>query len=220
MRRRRSARQARERWALGPTRWLAGLTDSQTAWAARYPRIDRIIDLLELGPGKRYLDIGCGTGGFADMLATRAGMDDFPVCAGLAPEPGTGLIAWPEQLPFADNAFDCVTSFHFLRRFDDDVYRAFAEELSRVLAPGGVAILADYAPVGGEWLNRLHRGLLRFDTAAPDLRGWGRISLLLTHCGFGAVNLVTLGPGILPPIPRVAIVLRHVPEPAAVPSYQ
>jgi SAM-dependent methyltransferase len=213
MRRRRSVRQARERWAFGKTMPLARMLDSQAAWAARYPRVERIIDVLQLGRGRRYLDIGCGTGSFAELLGARAGLDSDPVVADLAATDGADLIAWPEQLPFGDRSFDCITSFHYVHRFDDDVFRAFASEISRVLAPGGTAILVDYAPVRLDVMNRVHERLLRFDAAVVDLRGWGRLSLALTHCGFGAVDLVSLGPGFLPPIPRVAVVLRHVPEP-------
>lgn len=213
MRRRRSARQARERWVWGKTAPLARMLDSQASWAARYPKVERIIELLQLAPGKRYLDIGAGTGEFAHLLAARAGMEEPPVCADLSA--GTGpvdLLAWPEQLPFADNSFDCITTFHYLHRFDDDVFRAFALELSRVLAPGGVAIVADYAPMKAGWLNSAHQRLLGFDAAMVDLRGWGRLSLLFTGCGFGAIDLVPLGPAMVPPIPRVAVVLRHIPN--------
>ncbi len=212
MRRRRSARQARERWTSGRTAPLARVLDSQAAWAARYPNVERINSLLQLGPGKRYLDLGCGTAELARLLGARAGLDTRPVLADLAPgSEGLDLLAWPENLPFADNAFDSITCFHFLRRFDDDVFRAFAGELSRVLAPGGAAIIADYAPVRSEKLTALHERMLKFDAAQVDLRGWGRMSLLFTHCGFGAIDLVTLGPGFLPPIPRVAVILRHIP---------
>lgn len=197
---------------LGATAPAARVLDSQSAWAARYPRVERIIDVLQLAPGKRYLDLGCSTGEFAELLAARAGLETPPVMADLVSHAGADLAAWPEQLPFADNAFDCISSFHYIHRFDDDVFRAFVSEVSRVLAPGGAALLVDYAPVRLDALNRLHERMLRFDASAVDLRGWGRLSLLLTNCGFGAVDLVSLGPGFLPPVPRVAVVLRHVPD--------
>lgn len=213
MRRRRSARQARERWMAGKTAPLARALASQTWMAASLPRVARIIDLLELGPGKRYLDIGCGTAAYAHLLADRAGCEEPPVCLDLAAGLGpVDAIAWPEQLPLPGNSYDAITCFNFLHRFDDDVVHAFAEELSRVLAPGGAGLIVDYAPSKSPRLDRLHARLAGFDTAMVDLRGWGRMAALLTECEFGAIDLVNLGPPILPPAPRLAVLVRHYPE--------
>ncbi len=162
--------------------------------AAQYPQVERIVDLLELGPGKRYLDFGPGTAGFAHLLAQGAGLEEPPVCVDITSGPGpVDAMAWPEQWPFPDNSFDCITAFHLLRRFDDDVAHAFGQEFSRVLAPGGSGLIVEFAPVRSERLNRLHTKLTGFDCAAVDLRGWGRMAALLTECEFGAIDLVSLG---------------------------
>lgn len=183
--------------------------------AAITPRVKRVISLLELAPGKRYLDIGCGTAAFAHLVASRAGLDDPPVTADLAAGPGpVELLAWPEKLPFRNDSFDCITSFYFLRRFDDDVTHAFAEELCRVLAPGGSALVMEVAPVQSEWMNRLHSKLLKAGCAQVDLRGWGRLSALFTEVGFDAIDLVNVGPFVFPPIPRVGVLLRRAPAAA------
>ena len=214
MRRRRAVREARERWVYGRFGPLARATNSQTGMAAITPRVKRVISLLELAPGRRYLDIGCGTAAFAHLVASRAGMDEPPVTADLAPGPGpVELLAWPEKLPFADASFDCITSLYFLRRFDDDVTHAFAQELRRVLAPGGAALVMEVAPVKSEWLNRFHTKLLGTGCSTVDLRGWGRLSALFTEVGFDAIDLVNVGPFLLPPIPRVGVLLRRVPTP-------
>ncbi|MCA9823644.1 MAG: methyltransferase domain-containing protein, partial [Dehalococcoidia bacterium] len=90
--------------------------------AAITPRADRVIDLINLRDGGRYLNIGCGTSAFAHLLAARAGHTEVPVCMDLVGEPGpVDLVAWPEKLPFPDNSFDHITSLYFIRRFDDDV---------------------------------------------------------------------------------------------------
>lgn len=213
MRRRRTARQARERWVWGNMAPLAGVLNSQAAMAAQYPQVERIVDLLGLEPGKRYLDFGPGTAGFAHLLAQGAGLEEAPVCMDITPGPGpVDIFGWPEKLPFADDSFDCITSFHLLRRFDDDVSHAFGQELSRILAPGGAGLIVEYAPVRSARLNRLHERLLGYDCAAVDLRGWGRMAALLTECEFGAIDLVNLGTPILPPIPRLAVLVRHFPE--------
>lgn len=212
MRRRRAVREARERWVYGETAPLARAINSQAGMAAITPRVQRVISLLELSPGRRYLDIGCGTAAFAHLVAARAGLDEPPVTADLALGPGpVELLAWPEKLPFADESFDCITSFYFLRRFDDDVTHAFAQELVRILAPGGSALVLEIAPVKSQWLNRLHTKLLGGGCAQVDLRGWGRLSALFTEVGFDAIDLVNVGPFVFPPIPRVGVLLRRVP---------
>ena len=205
IRRRREAIRAR-RHRLARGRGLpARLLDSQAARTALFPRPDRITELLALDRAERWLDVSFGGGAFADLLAARAGANP-PVRLDAAA--GGDLIAWPERLPFRDAAFDAVTALHVLRALDDDAVRALALETARVLAPGGAALLVEFAPVRWPPLEALHRLLLG---APADLRGWGRLAALLTECGFDAIDLVELGPHALPPIPRVSVLARKRP---------
>lgn len=213
IRRRRSAIRSREAWVHGRFGPLARLTASQSGMAAITPRADRVISLVELGPGRRYLDVGCGTAAFAHLLAARAGLDQPPVTLDIAPGPGpVDAIAWPEQLPFRDESFDAITSLYFMRRFDDDVVHAFAREVRRVLAPGGSALVLEVAPVRNAMLNAAHQRVLSGGCAEVDLRGWGRLSALFTEAGFDAINLVNAGPFLVPPIPRVGVLARMAPR--------
>ena len=217
MRRRRAAITSREQWVTGPSAYAARALNSQAFMALATPRVQRVIDLLDLCPGRRYLDLGCGTAAFADLIANRAGLTEPPVTLDLTAASGQALdlTGWPERLPFRDESFDCISSFYFLRRFDDDVCRAFANEVGRVLAPGGVALVLEFAPVRNSRLNRLHERLLSFGCAEIDLRGWGRLAALYTEAGFDGIDLVNLGPFLIPPIPRVGVLLRKAgtPEP-------
>lgn len=198
---------ARREWA--GTRW-ARILNSQAGMAAITPRAARVIDLLDLTPGRRYLDIGCGTAAFANLLAARAGLEAPPVTFDLAGGGGgIDALAWPEHLPVADASFDCITSFYYIRRFDDDVVHGFGGELARVLAPGGAALVLEVAPVKNAWLERMHRHLLSPGCAEVDLRGWGRLAALFTESGFDAIDLVNVGPFLLPPIPRVGVLMRR-----------
>jgi SAM-dependent methyltransferase len=210
MRRRRKAIEARQEWVFGPTAALARAINSQTGMALITPRARRIIDLIGLGPGKRYLDVGCGTAAYAHLLAARAGADDPPVTVDLVAGPGpVEVIGWPEQLPFRDESFDCITSLYYLRRFDDDVTHAFAGEIARLLAPGGSALVMEVAPVRNGLLNRLHARLLGVGCGEVDLRGWGRLAAQFTEAGFDAIDLVNVGPFLVPPIPRVGVLARR-----------
>lgn len=207
IRRRRNAVATRRAWAEGRA---ARILDSQAMLAATTPRIQRIIDLVELAPGRRYVDIGCGTGAYAHLIAQRAGLAEPPITLDLAPGPGpVDAIAWPENLPLADASVDALTCFYFVRRFDDDVVHGFGGELARVLAPGGSALLLEVAPVKNDRLNRLHAKLLSGGVPQVDLRGWGRMAALFTECGFDAIDLVNVGPFVLPPVPRLGVLLRR-----------
>ena len=69
--------------------------------------------------------------------------------------------------------------------------------------------MVEVAPVRNPILNRLHKNLLSGGCAEVDLRGWGRLAALFTECGFDAIDLVNIGPFILPPIPRIAVLARR-----------
>ena len=211
MRRRRGTRYARERWRSGWTRPLARAVNSQAAMAALNPRADRIAELLQLGPGKRHLDVGCGRAPFANLLAERAGADWSPVAVDLTHGASVEVEGWPERLPFRDASFDAISALHIIRRFDDDMVHAFGVELGRLLAPGGRAIITEFAPVRFGLLDKAHHWITSGGCNEVDLRGWGRLAAQLTECGFDAVELVDLGPYFLPPIPRVSVLVRRAP---------
>lgn len=213
IRRRRSTREARDRWVHGRSAPVARLIASQPVQAMITPRAARIADLIQLAPGKRYLDIGCGTAGYAHLLANRAGLTEPPITMDLTSGPfPVDLIAAPEHLPFANASFDCITSLYYIHRFDDDAVHAFAQEIRRILAPGGAALVMDIAPVYNEPLNRLHTWLMGAGCVTADLRGWGRLAALFTEAGYDAIDLVNVGPFILPPVPRIGVLLRLANE--------
>jgi ubiquinone/menaquinone biosynthesis C-methylase UbiE len=103
--------------------------------------------------GKRVLDVGSGNGYVLSRYAAEGaqvdGVDITPkaieLCqnrflhAGLR---GTFQVARAEELPFADNTFDCVCSMGVLHHVTD-TERAVAE-IQRVLKPGGRLIVMFY----------------------------------------------------------------------------
>ncbi len=138
---------------------VEGLTESYTRW--RSSRLGQITDGLEqqllvelLGPvsGKTLLDIGCGDGALAAVLARQGahvtGLDADPVMlaaarqrAGRESTPFQLIEGRSEALPFDDDAFDitlAVTSLCFVR----DAGCAVAE-MARALKPGGRLVIGD-----------------------------------------------------------------------------
>ena len=153
-----------------------GLTGSYTRW--RSSRLGAITDRLEqalllelFGPltGKMLLDVGCGDGALAAVLARRGahvtGLDSDPLMVAAARQraereaiPLTIVEGKGEALPFHPEMFDltlAVTSLCFIR----DATQPIAE-MARVLKPGGRLVIGDL----GRWslwsLRRRVRGWL------------------------------------------------------------
>jgi SAM-dependent methyltransferase len=110
-----------------------------------------------VGSGDKVLDVACGTGNAtipaAKTGAEVTGLDLSPVLLeqgrGLAEKAGVE-IEWvegdAEQLPFGDGDFDAVLSV-FGSMFAPDHRRA-AEEIARVMKPGGRMAVGSWTPEG------------------------------------------------------------------------
>ena len=104
-----------------------------------------LCDAARVRPGRRALDVACGTGALTVAVAARVrpggtalGLDASPEMLAVArrkhPDIGWHL-GRAETLPFADASFDAVVSQFGLMFFDDRV--AALREMQRVLRPGG-----------------------------------------------------------------------------------
>jgi ubiquinone/menaquinone biosynthesis C-methylase UbiE len=133
-------------------------------------------------PGEAVLDVGCGTGSLAAMLAEReprarvAGVDaDAEMLARARAKSAT--IDWrearAEQLPFAGESFDLVVSSLFFHHLPPAGKRAVAAEIRRVLRPGGRLAVADWGSPGDPLMWAASRSIRLFDGAstADSLRG-------------------------------------------------
>jgi ubiquinone/menaquinone biosynthesis C-methylase UbiE len=115
--------------------------------------------------GDRVLDVGCGPGYFARMLAEAVGEEGSVVGIDAAPEmtdyasrkarrlsncrfqPGTA-----ESLDFPDVVFDVVVSSLVMHHLPEEGRLQAASEMQRVLRPGGRLLLADFQiPERGVW---------------------------------------------------------------------
>ncbi|MDQ2983506.1 MAG: methyltransferase domain-containing protein [Actinomycetota bacterium] len=108
--------------------------------------------------GRRVVDVGCGTGLFAEALAreaTVAGVDPEPAMLEVAAGRGLQLHeAGAERLPFPDGSFERAVMRLVVHLVDRP--RAFAEA-RRVLVEAGVLVVATFDPSHFDdfWLNRL-----------------------------------------------------------------
>jgi SAM-dependent methyltransferase len=106
--------------------------------------------------GRRVLDVGCGTGRLAAALTERGakvwGVDSSSEMLAQAREAvdrNVGLkLGTAETLPFRDGWFDRAVMRLVVHLVDRS--RALPE-LARVLAPGGRALIATFAPAHFEW---------------------------------------------------------------------
>jgi ubiquinone/menaquinone biosynthesis C-methylase UbiE len=106
---------------------------------------EKFLDWLALPTGLAWLDIGCGTGAFTQVIARRlapktlAGADPAPAQIEHARRqvPQAEFhVAGADSLPFASGTFDVVASALVIN-FIPDRAKALSE-MKRVLQPGGV----------------------------------------------------------------------------------
>ena len=115
----------------------------------------RIVGTL-LGPipGRRFVDVACGTGRWTAYLQQRGGLAfGADCCAEMLNEarskaglPGTLVLADAASLPFRSGAADvCICSF--AAGYLPELNRVFAE-LARVTKKGGTVLVSDLHPEG------------------------------------------------------------------------
>ena len=128
-------------------RWATA--EGRVDWMAPDPAVVACAERLREGGARTALDLGCGVGRHALMLAETglavSALDE--AAEGLAvlreAAEGRGLTIEVTQgpmtaLPYADAAFDYVLALNVIYHGDRDVVRATIAEIRRVLRPGGI----------------------------------------------------------------------------------
>ena len=127
----------------------------------RWSRVvgDVFLEWLDVPPGLRWLDVGCGNGAFTEVLIAHCAPDEV-----IAIDPSDGQLAYArarqgtkmaqfrvgeaQSLPFADNSFDAAAMALVINFLSDPVKAA--AEMARVVRPDGwVATYMWDVPGGG-----------------------------------------------------------------------
>jgi SAM-dependent methyltransferase len=138
-------------WSESAAAWIATMGESGDL--GRRFILDPAFRRRLTGAGfRRALDVGCGEGRMCRLLA-ELGVQAIGIdpTAALLDEArrrdpaGDYRIASAEALPFADGDFDLVISC--LTMIDIPDFRAAIGQMARVLAPGGVLLVANLTPL-------------------------------------------------------------------------
>lgn len=128
----------------------------------------RMIDLLELSPSSKVLEVSAGTGKDSELIAKRLGkegglwiLDISPDMIAFnqermkdAPIPVEHIIASACALPFEDNSFDALYCFAGVGHFPD--LQEGLKEMARVVKPGGKVVFSEKNVP--EWLRETEYG--------------------------------------------------------------
>jgi ubiquinone/menaquinone biosynthesis C-methylase UbiE len=179
-------------------------TDHFDSVAARYDRLRAPLDVTPVHellaregglPGKRVLDIGCGTGAHALIFVERFGcsVSGVDASAGMVAQaraklPGgevrQGLA---EELPFGDRSFDAALMMLVVHHLDRP--HAFGEA-ARVLVPGGRLLITTSNPDAFSqfWLAPLFPSYV--ETEQARFPSFDALDADLRAAGFGSVRRI------------------------------
>lgn len=166
------------------------------------PRAYRsLIDQAELADGLSVLEVGCGTGNVITQVprwhsgVKAVGCDPDPRALDRARKKARGLSGitfdrgYVQQLPYGDGEFDRVLSSMMWHHLEEDVKARAADEIFRVLRPGGSLHLVDIGGDMGADDGLLARRMRKSPHAAGNLGD--AIPRRLRDAGFDCTHVAT-----------------------------
>lgn len=202
------------------------------------PFAEEVLAYAKPRPGERILDLACGTGIVARLIAqqlcgdaTVVGLDLNPamieVAKAKADHEGV-TVAWrvgsAQELPFPDASFDLVLIQQGLQFFPDRV--GAMREVSRVLAPGGRVVTATWTDLARHPFNQatseaVERHLGTAALATPFALGSRtELEAVFTAAGFDSVEITVVQRVVRFPSPERYIETSITGAAAALPALQ
>lgn len=198
---------------------LRALTTSIGAFLVNTP-LFLLPAAINLQAKHRILEVGCAQGAALRFLRGRFAFTHTPTGLDASREALRGgrhkkrdspmplIAATASRLPFAPQSFDLVLAAHTVRHLSDEGLFRFLYETERVLRPGGLVALWEFAPTASRRLNRLNARLLDALGGAGTLRGFGRLAYFASEAGYVVIERPTLRPFLFPPIPRTGLLAK------------
>jgi demethylmenaquinone methyltransferase/2-methoxy-6-polyprenyl-1,4-benzoquinol methylase len=181
------------------------------------------LDLFDVGPDDRVLDVGCGTGfateGLLEYTEDIHGIDQSPHQLEKAYAkfgkrgPVRFYLGDAERLPFRDDAFDAVWSSGSIEYWPDPV--ATLRELRRVVVPGGpVLVVGPNYPRSSVFRKLADAVMLFYDEEEADR--------MFREAGFERFEHHLMGPSYSPEVAITTLAYApgaapEEPEPTATP---
>ncbi|TAL65605.1 MAG: methyltransferase domain-containing protein [Bacteroidetes bacterium] len=129
---------------------------------------NRMIDLLELKPNYKVLEVSAGTGKDSELIVKKLSQEGGLWCLDISPDmlvhnierlrsvriPTEFIVASACALPFADNSFDALYCFAGVGHFPD--MPKGLKEMARVVNPGGKVVFCEKNVP--DWLRETNYG--------------------------------------------------------------